>query len=254
MKPLKNTGHVIDDMEKSLLKKKNFIVRTLTAVILGPLVLGLLSFGSPYSSLVVLTITIAALYEWAVLSHSQKIWWVGGSIYILLSLLALTFCLQQYQIFFFMILLTTWMTDIGAYLIGSKLQGPKIVPKISPGKTWTGTIGGHIVGVSTFMGLSSFLPLITSSSSGMSLKILDHTPLALFVFSNILVMMGQGGDLLESYAKRHFGVKDSGKMLPGHGGLLDRIDSILAIGFFLFWYQLYAFQGNIQIYKSLWNS
>lgn len=115
-------------------------------------------------------------------------------------------------------LLIVWTTDSGAYLIGRKIGKNKLAPQISPNKTWEGSIGGTvsaliIVGVYVFFLQSHF-----KYNFGLML-----------ILTLIFSIGGQFGDLIESAFKRHYGVKDSGKILPGHGGILDRFDSLLFV-------------------------
>lgn len=112
-------------------------------------------------------------------------------------------------------------TDIGAYFMGRAIGGPKIAPAISPSKTWAGLIGG-MIGASLVSVLATlFGPRIPESSS-----------LALAVFLGVLIaIIAQSGDFFESWMKRRAGVKDSGRLLPGHGGLFDRVDGLLAVMF-----------------------
>jgi phosphatidate cytidylyltransferase len=114
------------------------------------------------------------------------------------------------------VLCIVWASDIGAYLIGRLLGGPKLAPAISPGKTWSGAIGGlasaALAGLAVAAGFSAELSAPHVIGVGLGLGIIS-----------------QAGDLLESALKRHFGVKDSGRIIPGHGGLLDRLDALLAV-------------------------
>jgi len=108
-----------------------------------------------------------------------------------------------------------WATDIGAYGIGRRLGGPRLAPRWSPAKTWTGLLGGIGCaalagwGTANLLGVASVLPLVLVSAG--------------------LAIVEQFGDLAESVAKRRFGVKDSSGLIPGHGGLLDRLDGLLAV-------------------------
>jgi phosphatidate cytidylyltransferase len=108
-----------------------------------------------------------------------------------------------------------WATDIGAYAFGRRLGGPPLAPHWSPKKTWAGLIGGAVCAAlagwatAAVLGLSSVLPLVLISAG--------------------LAIVEQFGDLAESMAKRRFGVKDSSGLIPGHGGLLDRLDGLLAV-------------------------
>ncbi len=108
----------------------------------------------------------------------------------------------------------TWAADVGAYVVGSVAGRRKIVPRLSPGKTWEGTFGGFgaaalaVLGIAAVFGLGRLDAAIAAVTIG---------PAAF------------AGDLLESWVKRRAGVKDSGAIFPGHGGMLDRIDSLLAV-------------------------
>jgi phosphatidate cytidylyltransferase len=113
----------------------------------------------------------------------------------------------------FGLLLMTWMNDSGAYVIGSKFGKTKLIPRISPNKTWEGSIGGVVVTYITAFVLSYFFP---------EKNIQDW-----FVLATIVAVFGSVGDLIESMLKRSVGVKDSGDLLPGHGGLLDRFDAFI---------------------------
>ncbi|MDD2794910.1 phosphatidate cytidylyltransferase [Acidocella sp.] len=106
-----------------------------------------------------------------------------------------------------------WSTDVAAYLVGRLAGGKKLAPKISPGKTWSGSIGGLLIG-----GLAA--AMMAARGHGVDLAALP-AGFALSVFA-------QAGDLLESWIKRKLGVKDSGRTIPGHGGLFDRLDGFLA--------------------------
>lgn len=113
--------------------------------------------------------------------------------------------------------LTVWITDSGAYMIGRKLGKHKLAPYVSPHKTWEGSVGGTVSAVVIMAIYLKFFPVGYHSYALMLLATL------------ILSITGQFGDLIESALKRHYGVKDSGKALPGHGGILDRFDSMLLV-------------------------
>lgn len=113
-------------------------------------------------------------------------------------------------------MLIVWLTDSGAYLIGRKIGKNKLAPKISPNKTWEGSIGGTVVAVILLAIYRYFIPV----GDGF---------IAMIFITLILSIFGQFGDLIESALKRYYGVKDSGKILPGHGGILDRFDSMLVV-------------------------
>lgn len=109
---------------------------------------------------------------------------------------------------------TVWATDIFAYFVGRSLGGPKLAPSISPGKTWSGAIGGLAAAVAAAMAVAAW-----------------YGPAGSPVFPVVIALVSiwsQLGDLFESWVKRRFGVKDSGTMIPGHGGMMDRVDGLAA--------------------------
>lgn len=117
-----------------------------------------------------------------------------------------------------LVVCVVWPTDIFAYFVGRAIGGPKILPAVSPKKTVSGSIGGLLAGVAFGTGL---YVLVAGSFNGF-----------IVLFTAILSMFGQAGDFFESWVKRRFGVKDSGRLIPGHGGLMDRIDAlVVAMGF-----------------------
>lgn len=144
------------------------------------------------------------------------LWWIFlGILYVTLGWVCLFFLYRYtgvYGLLGFFVLI--WSSDIFAYLIGSLLGRHKLCPKISPSKTWEGAIGGFLFAVGlAYVWKLCFLP--------------DTGSLPWLVFSVFTVVAGMAGDLLESSVKRKAGVKDSGHFLPGHGGVLDRFDSVL---------------------------
>lgn len=113
-------------------------------------------------------------------------------------------------------LLVVWTTDSGAYFVGRKFGKNKLWPEISPKKTVEGFVGGIVIAVIFAVGLQMLYPFMSSY--------------VLLIFITIFAsVIGQMGDLVESAIKRHYGVKDSGTILPGHGGILDRFDSLLFV-------------------------
>lgn len=122
-----------------------------------------------------------------------------------------------------LVLCTAWLSDTGGYFAGKSIGGPKLYPAVSPNKTWSGSIGG----------------VVAALAGGVVLKLWRLPELAwidLIVLVGVGSVLGQLGDLAESLIKRSRGVKDSGALLPGHGGLLDRVDAVLFIApFFYAW-------------------
>ena len=115
-----------------------------------------------------------------------------------------------------------WINDTGAYICGSLLGRHKLFPRISPGKSWEGSIGGGILVILSAWGLSQLCATGALGDCPLVLSPLEYMGLGLTV-----VIFGTWGDLIESLFKRTLGIKDSGNILPGHGGMLDRFDSSL---------------------------
>jgi len=116
----------------------------------------------------------------------------------------------------FFLFAVVWGTDIMAYFCGRTLGGPKLWPAISPKKTWSGFLGGTFFGAAAGAGVA-----YVAGIQGIGL---------VFVLAMLLAVVSQGGDLLESALKRHFGVKDASHLIPGHGGVMDRLDGFIAAG------------------------
>ena len=106
-----------------------------------------------------------------------------------------------------------WATDIGAYFAGRAIGGPKLAPRLSPNKTWAGLVGGVL--------LAALFGAAMHRSYGLPLRLTLATP--------ALAVVAQAGDLYESWLKRRAGVKDSGTLIPGHGGVLDRLDGLVPV-------------------------
>lgn len=113
-----------------------------------------------------------------------------------------------------------WATDIFAYFVGRAVGGPKLAPTISPGKTRSGALGGLVFGV-----IAGLLVAVSAGISGL---------FAITIVAALLSVVSQAGDLFESWVKRRHGVKDSGWLIPGHGGVMDRVDGLVAAAFALF--------------------
>ena len=232
--------------------------RAISASLLAPIVLGCIWFGSAPFAVLFTAVAIGLTVEWASLCRLQATVWPGlvlpvlvvaggacaafgyavpglfvvlggfaaiwaavrrpllasGLLYVGLALVALLWlrgwtASDGRRIVFFVVLVV-WASDIGAYVAGRLLRGPKLAPTLSPGKTWSGAVGG----------------LVTAIVVGE--LVAGRASLSVALFAGLLAIVCQAGDLLESGIKRHVGVKDSGHLIPGHGGLLDRLDGLLA--------------------------
>jgi phosphatidate cytidylyltransferase len=194
--------------------------RTVTAFLYGVVVLAAV-FAPKVVFVVVLVVAGGiALAELVALRRAGRVALVEGALVVagLLALGVLRFVIPYALL---MVLAATWAADVFAYVGGSLFGRHKIAPGISPGKTWEGTIIGCIAATVLFL-------LMQRAFGGWY-----GGPLSYGFRVDVLVALGIGpvafaGDLLESWTKRRAGVKDSGTFLPGHGGMLDRIDSLVA--------------------------
>lgn len=199
----------------------DFQQRAVSALILIPPVLAAVYFGNPYFELLTAVVFLLMLREWLRMSRSEMGWLVLGLCYIALScwfLVALRAEPGAGQYVLFWLLAVVWATDTAAYLVGRKVGGPKLAPALSPGKTISGAIGGLMGAL-----LVSIVAWALSADT-------DGSFVRFMLVTVIASLACQAGDLLESGAKRHFQVKDTGSLIPGHGGVLDRMDGLLAAG------------------------
>ncbi|MCB1651173.1 MAG: phosphatidate cytidylyltransferase [Alphaproteobacteria bacterium] len=212
--------------------------RAISAVALAPAVVFIIFFGSWVYSTFVLICFLISLYEWLKLARgcSAK----GGVVFFLsvaglgyLLLSAFSFLLIRSEggawmtLFFFLLV---WASDIGAYFSGKLIGGKKMAPTISPNKTWAG-FGGALL-FPAFLALGWVYVFDYHGFSGHIVS---------FLLGIAIGTVGQSGDLLISAMKRKAGVKDTGTLIPGHGGLLDRIDSMLLGAPLFLWFLLYIF-------------
>ncbi|GAB3131878.1 phosphatidate cytidylyltransferase [Novispirillum itersonii] len=153
------------------------------------------------------TLTTAAL--------SRSGWLAMGSLYVGLPVIALCWVREAGGVETLVwLLLVVWATDSGAYFFGRSIGGPKLAPRVSPNKTWAGLLGG----MSCAAVVGATAPLWVGGGN----------PFALTAFAAVLAVTAQIGDLFESSIKRRFNVKDSSRIIPGHGGVLDRVDGLIA--------------------------
>ncbi len=192
-------------------------VRSITGVVMVFVALAAAYVGGYVFALMVAAVATAMFYEWTRIARGWgAAWYIGGFFYALLPAIALLWVrgwdLQRFHLLLW-VFLVTWATDIGAYFVGRAWGRKKLAPSISPGKTVEGLYGG--IAAATLLGGAWAL------ATGLGWTLLLLAPL----FS----LAAQAGDLFESWMKRRAGVKDSGTWLPGHGGLLDRLDGLVPV-------------------------
>lgn len=208
-------GSLIVYWEFSMLTRAS-LPRRIALAGLGFLILLLVShgLGRPETGIAIAAAGWLAILVWEIASR-RSMWGAAGLLYAALPFVSLVALRDgqagMFAVFF--IFACVWGADIGAYFTGKTLGGPKLAPKISPNKTWSGFIGGF-AGAAIASGA-----LATAFGYEVSVRMVL---LALF-----LAFFSQIGDLFESWMKRLFGQKDSGRIIPGHGGLLDRIDGLI---------------------------
>lgn len=244
----------------------NFAKRLVAGLLLGPPVIAALYFGSPYSDVLIITAAGVMAWEWARLCGADngsptllvmvgaavaaagaialglpgaagwivlvgimggmlaarqgqlEPFWVAAGVGVIgLSAMALIWLRghpESGRELILWLVAVVWATDSGAYFAGRGLGGPKLAPRISPKKTWSGLAGG--------VAAAGLVGWIASQVA------LDYAAFGLVASSMLLALVSQGGDLFESMLKRRFGAKDSSRLIPGHGGLLDRTDGLIA--------------------------
>ena len=189
----------------------NFFKRILSSVILIPLSFYFIYYGSYVLLFFTSICFFISCYEWHMMTK-KKNYNITGFIFLFFSFYTFYQCSNNLTLVFFVILICI-STDIGGYIFGNVFKGPKLT-KISPKKTYAGMIGSYL-----FSLISLFIAYNLYDYSLMINKI--------FLLTIIISTVSQIGDLIISYFKRLSKVKDTGKIIPGHGGLLDRIDGMI---------------------------
>lgn len=212
--------------------KSDLGVRTVSAVVMVAVAGAALWFGGWLYSLLIIGVATGLLWEWwgladkiAPSNFGKLAWMLGGCIYIglaafLLILLGNDHAMGGEQAAMKLVLpliLVVVATDVGAYFAGRTIRGPKIAPKISPSKTWAGLVGG--------MTAAAFALFLWNNGRWSA----DGDAMLYLPIGAALAVVAQAGDFFESWMKRKAGVKDSGRLIPGHGGLLDRVDGLLPV-------------------------
>tara|TARA_Y100001958_G_C21098433_1_gene449204 strand:+ start:183 stop:851 length:669 start_codon:yes stop_codon:yes gene_type:complete len=211
--------------------KKNLLLRIFTSLVIIPLAFFFIIYGNIFFSIFLILLFILTSYEWNKITKQNKFIKIFGIILLFFSFYS-AYELRNYLGYNFFILIVSIciFTDIGGYLFGKVLKGPKLT-KISPKKTYSGVIGSFVLPIIfSFVYFEFFVQKETLNYIlDKFFPLLNILELKFYIMVMIISFISQSGDLVISIFKRHANVKDTGKLLPGHGGLLDRIDGLVFV-------------------------
>lgn len=195
----------------------NLAVRSVSGFVMAGIALAAAFLGGYYFAVLAALAAGVMFTEWRRLTDGWGLsWTVGGLFYALIPTLSLLWIRDrapQGLELLYWVFVVTWTTDIGAYFAGRAIGGPKLAPTISPNKTIAGLVGGMVsAGLASWAWVQYVM-----------------LPLPLLWLAPLFAAAAQGGDLFESWMKRRAGVKESGTILPGHGGMLDRLDGLVVV-------------------------
>lgn len=226
--------------------RSDLTTRAMSALVMVAIAGTALWVGGHWLALFVWTICAGLLWEfWGLVSRithdagARLLWMAGGVLYIGGACFGLLMSPPELR---WLVILVVIATDTGAYFAGRKFGGAKIAPAISPSKTWAGLYGGMVY--AALVMLVAFLKSksVLIGGAGAMLRVIElysHTLFMMMLAGAALAVLAQCGDFFESWMKRRAGVKDSGTLIPGHGGLFDRLDGLLpvaiAAGLFTHW-------------------
>ena len=215
----------------------NLSVRVRSAIVFGALFLGtyclsLLLSKNIFSLLLGAIFLFLLVVEWPQFCKKDRITWLLTPIYPIIPMIALIYLNHEYSHYDYLFPLypffISWAADTGGYIFGKRWGVHKLAPKISPKKSWEGLVGSII-----FVLILNLLliPLLLFGFFPVIKKVLIGSGLiGIIMFPVIFAVCALAGDLVESYLKRRAGIKDSGSIMPGHGGLFDRFDSVFFVG------------------------
>jgi len=212
--------------------KPEIIKRILSSFVLIPIALFFIIKGSFFFTFFIATCFLITLYEWHMMSKKKK-YNIFGFIFLIFSFYSVYFIRNELDehglLIFLFIVLVCVSTDIGGYVFGKLFKGPKLT-KISPKKTYAGVFGGYFLSI-------IFTYLLINYSEFFRDQNFEKDE---FVLVLIISTVSQVGDIIVSYFKRLSKIKDTGKLIPGHGGILDRIDGMLfAFPFYFIFYLIF---------------
>ncbi|MDX2073914.1 MAG: phosphatidate cytidylyltransferase [Alphaproteobacteria bacterium] len=192
-------------------------VRIISGAVMAVMVLSALALGGMFFIALIMIAALQMIREWDTITFNENILWrMAGLVYVAIPCACLLWLRREADgaSLVLTLFLIVWATDIGAYFAGRLIGGPKLAPAISPNKTWAGLGGGALAAALVAAIATSFSPVPSGVGNAIVLGL-------------ALAVLGQAGDLFESWLKRRADVKDSGTLIPGHGGLLDRVDGLI---------------------------
>ncbi len=229
-----------DNIAQPLKPRSDLGIRTISGVIMMSVAIAAIWFGGYAFMALVILVGLGVYWEFSKLlmgfaesTGARLLWLSGGLFYVGLA----CFTLLVFSAPFFgmtpaiMLIAGVIGTDVGAYFAGRTFGGPKIAPKISPSKTWSGLFGGMIGAGLLMIGIQALIYWGRLDQRDHSDIYLAYSWQRLALTGLVLAAIAQAGDFFESWMKRRAGVKDSGRLIPGHGGLFDRTDGLIAVAF-----------------------
>ena len=229
-------------------RKSDLAVRSASAVVMAALAGVALWLGGVVWQVFAVAVMLGVLWEWRRLSAGiapspvkRGLWNAAGIAYVGFATWILVVLRSHADgaVVVLEIVSAVVATDIGAYFAGRTFGGPKIAPRISPSKTWAGLIGGMIAAGLILAGWQFYFNYMMESqlqgygARGYGADVTGPSPWTYVPAGALVAVIAQAGDFFESWMKRRAGVKDSGGLIPGHGGLFDRFDGLLAVSFVL---------------------
>ena len=197
---------------------KEFEKRLLSSIVLVPISIFFIIKGSIFFVFFLSILFLATSYEWVKMSKKNDLIKFSGLIYLFVSFYTAFIIRENFDFNVFLFIVTICIfTDIGGYVFGKILNGPKLT-KISPKKTYAGVFGGFLLSLTAGLLFTNYLVIDEK---------IFKDDLILFILILFISLISQIGDLVISFFKRKAKIKDTGKILPGHGGLLDRIDGMI---------------------------